>query len=610
MELDCKALGVRIGLEVHQQLNTGKLFCSCPSEIIDSSPDLVVNRRLRASAGETGRVDSAAEYEMKREKRFIYNSYRESTCAVELDEEPIHWMNHDALMAVLECSKLMGCRIVDRIIVMRKTVVDGSNTSGFQRTALVAAGGHLDTGGGQIPIQTVCIEEESAKIVESTPDFVVYNLSRMGMPLIELATGPDIREPEQAREVAEMIGMILRSTGRVKRGIGTIRQDLNVSIERGARVEIKGAQDLRMLPKLAEIEIRRQAHLAGISDELKRRRARVHEGVTDITGILKETGSEKLQKILKDGGVALALRLEGFAGLIRTEIQPGRRLGKEFSEHARRAAGVGGAIHSDELPKHGVTLQEVEKIRERVSCKGDDAFIFVVSEREKAEKAVQAIIQRATQAIHGVPVEVRKANPDGTTHFLRPMPGSARMYPETDARPVTPDTRSIRLPELLTEKAARYEKAGLCRELAQQISRSEFAGEFEAYMSRYRNIEPAFMATTILKTAKELKTRYGLEVHVDKDDFGIIFEKLSRGGIAKETIIEIFAEKAKGKSTGEAISQFKQISDSELEGKIKEIISANKELPVNALVGKAMEKLRGRAEGRKIVEMVKRLSQQ
>ncbi len=608
MKAEIENLGIRIGLEIHQQLDTKKLFCACPSTIRDDEADIVVTRKLRAAAGETGETDIAAEYEMSRERHYIYNAYSNTTCMVELDEEPIHDINREALKAALQLAGMTKSRIADKILVMRKTVVDGSNTSGFQRTALVARNGKIDTDSGIIGIPTICIEEESAKIVKATPEFVIYNLSRLGIPLIEISTEPEIKTPEQVKEVAEHIGMLLRSTGKVKRGLGTIRQDLNVSIKGGARVEIKGAQELKLLPKLAEIEALRQKGLIEISEELKKRKAEVDENIVDMTAVLSESNSELIKNNLSNKGRILAIKLKGFKGLIGKEIVIGRRLGKELSEHAKNAAGVGGAIHIDELPRYGITEKDVEAIKNKLGCKEHDGFIFVADEKEKAEKAIKAIIKRAKQAIEGVNSEVRKANPDGTSSYLRPMPGSSRMYPETDIKPISPEAKGIEMPELLKQKAEKYEKLGVSKDLAQQMSKSRFSGEFEKLTSKHKNIEPLFIATTILNAPKEIRKRYNLNSELTMSEIELLFENINSKKITKEAVFEIILENAKGMPLKEAISKYILLTDKELEEKIGRIILENKGIPFNALIGKAMELLRGKAEGKKIVEIVKKLS--
>ncbi len=257
--MDYKKLKFKAGLEIHQQLETNKLFCSCPSVLRDEKPDVLIKRKLRSSEGESGEKDVAAEFETLKNKEFNYEGYKDSTCSVEFDEEPPHGMNEDALEIVLQVCLLLNCKLVDEVQVMRKVVVNGSNTAGFQRTALVGHGGFLKTNKGKVGIQSVCVEEDAAREIKRNKNSVTFRLDRLGIPLIEIATDPDIKDPEHCKEVAEKLGMILRSTSKVKRGLGTIRQDVNVSIKNGNRVEIKGFQDLRSMVKIIDNEVKRQS---------------------------------------------------------------------------------------------------------------------------------------------------------------------------------------------------------------------------------------------------------------------------------------------------------------------------------------------------------------
>jgi len=258
MSLNYSQLGFKCGIEIHQQLETKKLFCNCPSIVRDDKADISIKRRLRVVRGETGAVDQAAAYEKSKEMEFLYEACSSSACLVELDEEPPHNPNQEALMIALEISLLLNATIVDEIQFMRKTVIDGSNVSGFQRTALIAEDGYIETSKGRVNISTICLEEEAAKKIDTKKDYAKYRLDRLGIALIEMATAPDVKDPEHAKEVSEKLGMVLRSTGKVKRGLGTIRQDVNVSIKKGARTEIKGFQDLKSIPKVVTYEIERQ----------------------------------------------------------------------------------------------------------------------------------------------------------------------------------------------------------------------------------------------------------------------------------------------------------------------------------------------------------------
>ncbi len=255
---DYKALEFKCGLEIHQQVESAKLFCRCPSIVHDENVSINLHRQLRAVAGESGKIDAAAKYEMTKGKRYVYEACPTSSCLVELDEEPPGELDKESLKIALQVAKLLNAKIVDEVLIMRKIVVDGSNVSGFQRTALVAEDGYIDTPKGKVTIPTICLEEEAAQKIDTSEKHVTYRLDRLGITLIEIATGTDIVDPQHAEEVAARLGMILRSTGKVKRGIGTIRQDVNVSIKGGARTEIKGFQELRSIPKVIDFEIARQ----------------------------------------------------------------------------------------------------------------------------------------------------------------------------------------------------------------------------------------------------------------------------------------------------------------------------------------------------------------
>jgi Glu-tRNA(Gln) amidotransferase subunit E-like FAD-binding protein len=469
--MDYKKINFKCGIEIHQQLNTHKLFCNCPSEIRKDSPDFIIKRYLRASAGESGKVDVAAKYEQEKNKEFIYQGYYDTTCLVETDDEPPGLLNQEALNIALQVAKLLNAKINDKIQFMRKVVVDGSNVSGFQRTALIARDGYIDVDGVKVNIPVICLEEEAAQAIKRTKEQDTYNLSRLGIPLIEIATAPDIISPEHCKSVAAQIGMILRSTGKVKRGIGTIRQDVNISIQNTARVEIKGFQDLKSIPKIIDYEINRRL------------------------------------KIIKNG--------------------------------------------------------------------------------KKPEN------------------EVRKAEPDLTTSFLRPMPGSARMYPETDVPIINITSKllsQIKIPELIEDKIERLEKEfNISTHIAQEIIKKKI--NLFALAKKYKNIKPDFIASTIIEAPKEIKKRYSLDLNILKyiDE---ILSKLNQDKITKEAVFEILVEYAKGKKPN--YSKYRPISLNDLEKEIKLIISKNKGAPIGALMGKVMEKYRGRVDGKVVMQIIKK----
>ncbi len=596
--------GLKVGLEIHQQLAGKKLFCNCPAEICDEQADLVIKRELRAVTGETGVVDIAVAHEKKKQKYFLYNSYDKFNCLVDIDEEPPQPINKEALEVVLIVAKLLHADIVDEIQVMRKTVIDGSNTTGFQRTALVATNGYIEVSGRRIAVDTVCLEEDSAKIVERKGEFDVYNISRLGIPLIEIATDATIDTPELAQQAAEKIGMILRSTGKVKRGLGTIRQDVNVSIPEGQRVEIKGAQDLKMVPTIVQYEMMRQQTLLEVQKMLGK--FHVDKEFIELTKTLEGCPSKIVQGTLENNGVIYGLRLENFKGLLGKEVMPGKRIGTELSNYAKVAAGVGGLFHSDELPKYGIEQHHVDAIRKTLGCLEKDGFVFIADQKDKVMRALEAVYERTMQLQSGVLKEVRNAAEDGTTTFMRPIPGAARMYPETDVMPVIADTSDLKLPKLLEESATDFIKIGLAKDLAELIARSGKAAFFEKCMTQYKNLKPSFIAETMLPKIREIKRKHNIETEKITDEkLEQVFAQLDAEAIPKEALEEILLDIAKDGTVD--YSKYKGMNDAAVEKILEEIVSKNKGAPQGTLMGIAMKELRGKADGKKISAFLQRL---
>jgi len=590
-----KELGLKCGIEIHQQLEGKKLFCSCPTILRDDKPDFIIRRKLRASAGESGEIDIAAQQEQSRSRTFIYQGYDDTTCLVETDSEPPHEINRDAFYTSLQLCKLVNADFSPVIQVMRKTVVDGSNTSGFQRTALIARNGSIKTSGGKVGIVNISLEEDSCKIISEMDDEKTYSLDRLGIPLIEIGTAPDIKTPEQCRETAKKLGMLLRSLPGVKRGLGTIRQDVNVSIKGGERIEIKGAQDLRQLPLLVELEVLRQKELLKIRKELKGLKINKFE-IIDLSALLKNSSSKVVKKIIKEKGKILGIRLDGFKGFIGRELQPDYRLGTEFSGRAKVKAGVSGLFHSDELPKYGISEKEVESINKRLKCSEKDAFILVAADEARARTALEAVYERVLELFKGIPKEVRKANPDGTTSFMRPMPGAARMYPETDVPLIRPNLE-VMIPELLEEKFARFEKEyKLSKDLAEFIAKSSKVMIFEELVKKYPEIKPAFVAETLTSTLLEIKRGYDEDPDkLTDDNFRDLFRYLSEDKIHKDIFLDVLIDMITGNFN---ISRYVSLGTEDIHRELADIIQSNKGAPFPALMGLAMKKLAGKASGK------------
>ncbi len=607
--MNYKKLGLKCGIEIHQQLEGKKLFCNCPTQLRDDIPDFTIRRKLRAVAGEGGKVDVAAQQEQLRNKTFVYQGFNDTTCLVETDSEPPHEVNPTALYTCLQLCKIVKAQISPLVQVMRKTVVDGSNTSGFQRTALIARGGKVSTDEGDVRIENISLEEDACKIVSKTNMEKTYCLDRLGIPLIEIGTAPDIKSPEQCQETARNLGMLLRSLPNVKRGLGTIRQDVNVSIAEGERVEIKGAQDLRMIPLLVNLEVKRQEELIKLRTELKKQKKnKINKlEIIDLTETIAESSSKIIIKTIKNEGKILGIKLKGFSGLVGRELQPNYRLGTEFAGRAKAKAGVGGIFHSDEMPNYGITEEEVIKISKKLGCLKTDAFILVADQEEKAKIAIVAVHERAEELFVGIPKEVRKAQDDGTSRFMRPMSTSARMYPETDVPLIKPSTKGLKLPELIIDKVKRYQREfNLNHDLANFVIKSNKVELFEELVGKYQKIKPAFIVETLTSAPLEIKRKYQLESNkLTNDHFKDLFKFLHEEKINKDIILDVLIDMIKGKFD---VKNYTSLSTEKIRATIEEIVEKNKSAPIGALMGMCMKTLAGKASGKVISEILRELA--
>ncbi|MEM2726891.1 MAG: Glu-tRNA(Gln) amidotransferase subunit GatE [Archaeoglobaceae archaeon] len=594
--------GLKVGIEIHQQLDTAeKLFCRCPTESSED-PKLEIKRYLRLKKSEMGEEDRAAREEVERRKRFLYKFY-ESTCLVEADEEPPAELNREALKIAIQVAKMLNMTVLDEIHVMRKIVIDGSNTTGFQRTALVAVDGQMEVKGEKIGIGTLCLEEEACRKVEEGEGFTIYSLDRLGIPLIEIGTKADIKTPEIAKETAKKIGMILRSTGKVKRGIGTIRQDVNISIRDGARVEIKGVQELDLIDKVVEYEVIRQLNLLQIREELQKRNAHVVERIFDVTDVFRNTKS----KILK-GKTVKAILLKNFAGIVGKELQPGRRLGSEFADIAR-AFGLGGIFHTDELPAYGISAEEVSMLRSVVGAVEGDAVIIAAGDPDRVERALRRIVERAKYCFVGVPEETRKANEDATTSYLRPLPGAARMYPETDVPPVTSLAYlDVEIPELIEDRAKRYAKL-LPADLAFEIADSKYYRVFEEFCN---SLPPTIVARVLHVIPTELRRENCNVDLLEEKHFRMVLEMIRDGEIAKEgaenALRAILEKPSASRNELKVALGSKSDIDSFIQRLIEEkrdLIAEKGENAFKPLMGVVMGEFRGKVDGKVIAEKLR-----
>ncbi len=622
-------IGLKVGLEIHIQLDTKhKLFCQCPTKLVEEGKESVFERELRPARSELGEVDVAAMLEWKKRKRYEYHGPHESSCLVEADEEPPHMLNKEALTIALAVAKALHMYVPDEIHVMRKVVIDGSNTSGFQRTAIIALNGYIMDGDKKIGIQTLCLEEDAARKLGEDKDVVKYKLDRLGIPLVEIATAPDINDPEQAERIAYKLGQLVRLTGKAKRGLGTIRQDLNISIKNGAKTEVKGVQHLYLISKVVEYEVMRQEKLLWIKEELHKRGLKpemIREEIFNVSEVFTGTKSKIIRRVLgKKGHGVYAIVLPGFKGLLGIEVQPGRRFGTELADYARIWGGVGGIFHTDELPGYGITKEEVNKLYEKLGADPEkDAIVLVADQEDKAREALKAVIERVKTAFKGVPEETRAANPDGTTRYMRPRPGSARMYPETDIPPIEVTEELLReaekyVPEPLDVKYKRFvEEYGLSSELAKTILEDLRLDLFEKLVVKYAGkVSPTLIASTITNTLKMLKKEKVPIENIDDHHIEETLDLVAEGVVAKEAIPIILAELAKNpeKKAREVAEEKKLISISleELDTIIENTITKNidriktrPEKAFNIVMGEVMKIVRGRIDGKKVAERVK-----
>lgn len=613
--MDYKEIGFKAGLEIHQQLETHKLFCHCASQLTDEE-GYRFERLLRPTQSEVGDIDRAALEEAVRKRRFLYTASAFSTCLVEADEEPPHRANSDAIDICLTVALLLNSQPVDEIQFMRKIVIDGSNTSGFQRTALIATGGALE----DVRICTLALEEDAARKLREEERIVHYSLDRLGIPLIEITTEADLTSPEHAQQIAEQLGLLLQSTKKVKRGLGKIRQDLNISIAKGARVEVKGIQSLSAISKVAEKEAARQKEIIEISETLRKRGKKndLREiPITELSLELLETPSPFNKGIPKGKGCIKGIRLPGYQGLLNKQET---QLGKDFAVYASTFSGIDGIMLSDELPGYGFSEHERAEIKKQLTLETHDAFVLAWGDDARVDATLQAILRRALMYYEGVPEEVRRSLVDNTTEYMRPLPGAARMYPETDVPPI-PVTherlQTITLPEKPFEKQQRFIKQyHLNQQQVHQLLSSGYENDFEKYASVYPQLE-SIILRTFVNTYAELE-REGINIqNIDETTLRTVWSALQDGVFAKEAVPSILRYYALHPTIllEEALLNCGITSTSEdaitrvvqrIAFQRKDFIKQKGTNALGPLMGLVMKELRGKADGEVISKILRK----
>jgi len=621
-EIDIKNIGLKVGLEIHQQLDTKKkLFCDC-KPIEEEEFSRKFSRRLRAGKSELGKIDPAALFESTKSKTIIYYANPKSSCLVEEDEEPPHALDFDAKNIALLISSALESKIFSEIHVMRKTVIDGSNTTGFQRTMLVAQGGHIEVGGKKVGVQSICLEEDAGKLIKDEGNHRFFSLDRLGVPLVEIALDPVEGDPKFVKDIALTLGRLLRVTKRVMRGIGTIRQDVNISIEGGGVIEVKGVQQLDQLEKIIEFEAKRQHGLKLIADRINQTgftEVSSDEDVFDITEVMRECNSKIVKKSIENQDKIFALKIKKLKGVLGFEPYTNIRLGKEIGQLVR-FFGIGGVFHSDELPNYGIEEEDVKRVTEELNLANDDAFLIIAGEKISVGFAIDSIINRITLAKDGPPAETRAATQNGDTVFLRPRPGASRMYPETDIPTVKVSEKELtevksNIPKSWEDSIKEIEeKYQINNQLAEQIFDSDYFEIFEKICSDKQS--PNFVASVLCSTITNLE-RQGLDSSLLNDGkIKDTFVLLEEGKINKESIDIIFEQimSKKVDNVEQALenASITQLTKDELEKVLDEIIQKNMEKikqeemrALSGLMGIAMKEVRGKASGKIINEKLK-----
>ncbi|MCE2506447.1 MAG: Glu-tRNA(Gln) amidotransferase subunit GatE [Nitrosopumilaceae archaeon] len=622
-EFSTDELGVKVGLEIHQQLATNKkLFCNC-TPIDTDEYSIRFQRKLRAAKSELGEYDPAALFEKSKSKTIMYFANSESSCLVEQDEEPPHELDEDAKKISLVIASALQSDIFREIYPMRKTVVDGSNTTGFQRTMLISQGGSFNVDDKKIGIQSICLEEDAAKILGEEGSIKKYGLERLGIPLVEIATDPFEVKPHEIKKIALSLGRILRGTKKVKRGLGSIRQDVNVSIKDGnVVIEVKGVQQLDQLEKVVEYEAKRQHGLLKISkklqdvdwthDDNKDRK--------DMTELFKKCKSKIVQNAIKKNQKIFGISFKNMAGMFGYSPYEGIRLGKEVAELVR-FFGIGGVFHSDELPNYGVENEDIDDLKRTLEINDNDGFLILAAPEEKMNIVIDQIVLRIEYIRNeGIPIDTRLATQSGETKFLRPRPGAARMYPETDIPPIMISKNELddaigNIPKSWDDSIKELQtKYQLNLQLSEQLFDSNYFELFENVIEKTK-VNPTFVASVLCSTITNLE-RNGLDSKLLKnEEITKTFQFLEEGKVTKESVEIIFQNIMNGKSQTieEAMNNtsIEAVDESELEKICQQIIENNQEIiknqkerAIGPLMGIAMKELRGKASGETINKLL------
>jgi glutamyl-tRNA(Gln) amidotransferase subunit E len=621
---DYAALGFTSGLEIHQQLLTAKkLFCRCPAGEYSDDYNAEILRHMRPTLSELGEYDGTALMEFKTKKEIIYRIHRDTVCTYEMDDTPPFELNSEALDIALGVGLMYGCSMVDEIHIARKQYLDGSIPTGFQRTTIVGVNGSIPFKGRTITIVQLGLEEDACREVSDAGHLRTYLTDRLGIPLIETVTGPEMRTPQEVAEVAEIIRKVARSSGKVRIGAGAARQDVNVSVTGGTRIEIKGVPRIPNIPLLTYNEALRQHNLLQLREELHRRSITNQSFASkteDVTKLLAKTRYQPVRIALDNGCIARCVLLRGFRGLLRWQTQTDTFFAREISDRVRVVAcltTLPNIIHSDS-PGETLASSEWQGIRKTIGATSDDTLVVVWGNGQDTATGASEIAIRAKEATIGIPSETRQALRDGTNGFERILPGPNRMYPDTDLPPrrITEEQLSAisqAIPQPFWEREQWYRSLGVPADIISELSISPFADLFATAVREWK-MSPVLAAVTLVQMPKRVSKKLRRRVDFSHETLREILLGCKEGRLSREGIAPVLVQIAE-RGTGAKQEFAGPCSEQELKGAIEESRSEmvslklhNQARAADVLLGRVMSKLRGRIGGGEVAAFVRQAS--
>ncbi len=624
---DFHALGFKSGLEVHQQLATKKkLFCHCPVGYVNRKHDTEILRHMRPTLSELGEYDGTALMEFKTKKQIRYQLFSDAVCTYEMDDTPPFPINQEALDFGLMISLLFSCTLVDELHVSRKQYLDGSIPAGFQRTAIVGIDGEIRFGEKTVGITQIGLEEDACREVSDKGHTAVFRTDRLSTPLVEVVTDPQLMDPLEVVQCAEAIRRMLRASERIRRGAGATRADVNVSIEGGTRVEIKGVPYISEFDRLVRVEACRQRALLDIRAQLKTRGVSsrsFNATIKDVTETCKNFRIPAVRRALRRGDVLMGVCLPGFGGLLDEEVQPGVPFAREFAGRVRVIACLDempNLLHTDDPDLKTNREREIRKLREHFSARHSDVVVLTWGPAEDAHTAAEEIRLRALDALKGVPNETRQALPDGSTDFERILPGADRMYPDTDSPPVRIEQARIdglesAMPPRPAELSERYGKMGMSAQLADDVLLQGPPSRFERIMQA-SEARPVDVAVLLCQTRVGMLRRGQLEKDPSDEVLVALCKLLAKGQVFREALGEILLGLnettdvhklvARLSPTPAPAGEVEQVVGRAIKDVGDKCRSGLESAKVDFAMGLAMEVLRGRASG---VDVHKQISQ-